>query len=108
MAGNTILNTTFVVHDSIEADFLRWLRDVYVPPAMASGAFESVRVARVLTRVEPDTSSIAVQFAALSPELCNRWHEGEASALHADLHSRWADRLLHFTTFMEAINLDSI
>ena len=106
--SKTILNTTFVVHDTVSPDFLCWLRDVYVPAAQASGVFTDVRVARVLTRVEPDTSSIAVQFMADSAQRIADWHECEASKLHADLHARWADRLLHFTTFMETIDLDKI
>ncbi len=100
-----IINTTFVVHNSIENEFLEWLKNVYLKSAEASGAFASHCVARVLTRIEPDTESIAVQFRTTHKERAEQWHDDTAALLRDDLHSRFADRLMFFSTPMEVIDL---
>ena len=63
-----LLNTTFVLHTSVEAGFITWVREVYLPAAAEAGVFGVSRVAKVLTQVEPDTVSIAVQLEATSIE----------------------------------------
>ena len=44
-----IINTTFVVHTSIETEFMDWLSGTLLPAAEASGCFATPTVARVLT-----------------------------------------------------------
>lgn len=100
-----ILNTTFVVHAPLEADFLKWVEEVYLPAAQGAGVFGTPTVARVLTQIEPDTLSIAVQLPAESLEEAQRWHDGSAALLRDDLRARWGERTMHFTTPMEVIPL---
>ena len=98
-----ILNTTFVIHAPLETEFLQWVRRVYLPSAQAAGVFGAPTVARVLTRIEPDTESIAVQLPAGSRDEAARRHVATAALLRDDLHARWGDRMMFFTTFMEVI-----
>ncbi|MFG6397758.1 MAG: DUF4286 family protein [Muribaculaceae bacterium] len=98
-----LLNTTFVLHTSVEAGFITWVREVYLPAAAEAGVFGVSRVAKVLTQVEPDTVSIAVQLEATSIEEASRWHDNTAALLRDDLHARWGDRLMFFTTYMEVL-----
>lgn len=100
-----LLNTTFVVHTSIESDFLQWVRTVYFPSAKASGVFGQPTIARVLTRLEPDTESIAIQMAANDKDAAERWHDETAALLKDDLSARWPNLALHFTTYMELLDL---
>ena len=60
-------------------------------------------MARVLTRIEPDTESIAVQLPADNQNDASRWHDETAALLRDDLHARWGERMMFFTTFMEVI-----
>lgn len=100
-----ILNTTFVVHAPLEAEFLGWVAGVYLPAAKASGVFGEPTVVRVLTQIEPDTLSIAVQLPSESLEEAERWHDTTAALLRDDLRARWGERTMHFTTPMEVIAL---
>ena len=102
---SVLLNTTFVVHTSIEPDFLNWVRTVYIPSVKASGIFSEPRVARVLTRIEPDTDSIAVQMVAADYTAAEKWHDETAALLKDDLMARWNNLAMHFTTYMEIIEL---
>ena len=102
-AKETILNTTFVVHTSVEPAFLTWLREVYIPSIHAAGIFTRPTAARVLTRIEPDTDSIAVQATTSQRAEAEKWHNETAALLRDDLTARWPQRVMHFTTFMEII-----
>lgn len=99
----TILNTTFVVHTSVEPAFLTWLREVYIPSIHAAGIFTRPVAARVLTRIEPDTDSIAVQATTSQRPEAEKWHNETAALLRDGLTARWPQRVMHFTTFMEII-----
>ena len=101
----TILNTTFVVHTSIEPDFLHWVRTVYIPSVKASEIFGEPTIARVLTRLVPETESIAVQMTAEDKDAAERWHDETAALLKDDLSARWPNLALHFTTYMEVLDL---
>lgn len=98
-----LLNTTFIIHDSISSEFLHWVKAVYLPAAAESRLFGTPTVARVLTRVEPDTESIAVQLPATELADAQRWHDETAALLRDDLHARWGERLMFFTTYMEIV-----
>ena len=98
-----ILNTTFVIHAPLETEFIKWVDEVYLPSAHAAGVFGKPTVARVLTRIEPETESIAVQLPADDQKRAEHWHDETASLLRDDLHARWGDRMMFFTTLMEVI-----
>lgn len=100
-----ILNTTFVVHTSIEQDFLHWVRTVYIPSVKTAGIFGEPRVARVLTRIEPDTESIAIQMVASDHAAAEKWHDETAALLKDDLCTEWRNLTMHFTTYMEILDL---
>jgi len=99
-----IINTTFVVHLSIEAEVLQWLSSQFLPEAGRSGAFGTPTVARVLTRIEPDTQSIAVQLPATDATMATAWYNTTAGKLQAELHRERGERLMFFTTCMETID----
>ena len=99
-----LLNTTFVLHRSVEADFIDWLKKIYLVSAAEARIFGGPVVARVLTRIEPDTESIAVQLPASDIRQAERWHDETAAILRDDLHARWGDRLMFFTTYMDVID----
>ena len=99
----TLLNTTFVVHTSVEDAFIAWLRTVYIPSIKAAGIFSKPLMARVLTRVEPDTDSIAVQAVASGKEAAEKWHDETAALLRDDITARWPQLVMYFTTYMEVL-----
>lgn len=102
---SVILNTTFVVHSSVKTVFLGWLESVYLPAVKAPGVFGEPTVARVMTQIEPDTESIAVQMRAAGLAEAERWHDETAALLKDDLIARWPERVMHFTTYMEVLDL---
>ncbi len=98
-----ILNTTFSVHKSIRSEFNLWIRKVYIPAATATGILSNPQLARVIGTDDPDSSSYAMQFKAQSLREAVRWHDETAVLLRDDMHARFGERVLFFTTYLEVI-----
>lgn len=98
-----LLNTTFIVHRLAADGFTAWARSVYMPAARESKLFETVRLVRILTEVDPDTINYAVQMEAASLDEAQRWHDETATILKDDIAARMGDKVLSFTTFMEVM-----
>lgn len=100
----TLLNTTFHVHTSVNDLFLEWVKTVYIPTAMNSGHFSNPLFTRIMTQVDPEATSYAVQLQALSHKDAETWHDSEAAQLKESLAKRVGELVLHFSTYMEIIN----
>ena len=100
-----IFNTTFHVYELIVDSFKEWVIGRYIPNALAVKGITSPEFARIMIEVQEGYASFAVQFKADSPNTAVGWHDGEAAELRAELTSRFGDRVLFFTTYMESLPL---
>lgn len=98
-----ILNTTFFSEEAIADDVRQWIAGVYIPAATKAGIFSQVETARVIDPVEPGVRNMAVRCAGTDLEAMRRWHDSTASLVKDDLASRWGQRVLWFTTYLEPI-----
>lgn len=101
--NDTILNTTFIVADTLMDQFLAWARQTYLPALRETPAFADPTMAKVLAQVEPGATSVAIQARARSLEEATRWHDETASLLKDDLLARFKGQVLFFTTYMEVL-----
>ena len=99
-----ILNTTFVVERAIYDAFVGWLKELYVPAALATGLFSSSRLAQILSNDEPGVISIACELQGESLSECVRWHDETALLLRNDMAARWGEKAMFFTTYLKKID----
>lgn len=100
----TLLNTTFHVHKSVDALFIKWVKEIYLPVAMDSGLFKNPLFTRIMTQVDPEATSYAVQLQASSHRDAEAWHDSTAAQLKDALAREVGERVLHFTTYMEIMS----
>lgn len=98
-----LLNTTFLVHKSIEREFIDWVHNTYIPTAVETGIFSDPLLSKVMIETDPEGTSYAVQMRAESHNMASQWHDNEAATLKNSLVKSWGEKVLHFTTFMEVI-----
>lgn len=96
-----IVNTTFYVDETLEERFLSWIRRSYAPACPLT----DLSVARILINVEEGMSAFAVRMHAQDINEATAWTEGEAPLLLAPVTAEFGERLLHFITLMESIDL---
>lgn len=99
----TLLNTTFHVHKSVDALFIKWVKEIYLPIANESGLSNPL-FTRIMTQVDPEATSYAVQLQASSHNEAEKWHDTSAAKLKDALSREVGERVLHFTTYMEIID----
>lgn len=100
----TILNTTFFAEEQLAGELSCWLCDVYAKAIADAGIFDGpAETARVVEPAEPGTVSFACRARCGSVEAARRWHGTTAALLRDDLHTRWGERVVWFTTYMEEI-----
>lgn len=99
-----ILNTTFVIERSLFEEFVKWLKEVYVPAAMATGLFKKSRISQVVSNDDPRAVSIACELTCESLSEGVRWHDSTATLLRDDMTARWGEKALFFTTYLKQID----
>lgn len=100
----TLLNTTFHVHKSVDALFVKWIKEIYLPLANESGLFSNPLFTRIMMQVDPEATSYAVQLQAHSLNEAEAWHDDTAAKLKDAIAREVGERVLHFTTYMEIID----
>ena len=99
-----ILNTTYYIHESIDADFRKWVSEIYFPSAINIGGLERPMLAKILTDTQEGMSGYAVQLSADNKEIAELWHDNHAADLRGELSKLFGDKVLFFNTYMETIN----
>ncbi|MDE6581664.1 MAG: DUF4286 family protein [Duncaniella sp.] len=109
MAKKLVLNTSFHVDKSVEAEFLRWLADEFVAMLKeAACEFKVEAVSKLLMTVEEGLASYAVRVAAPGMSLddaVTRWETYLSGERLGAMRQHLGNRMLFFTTPMEDIDL---
>ncbi|MDE6416121.1 MAG: DUF4286 family protein [Duncaniella sp.] len=109
MAKKLVLNTSFHVDKSVEAEFLRWLADEFVARLKeAACEFKVEAVSKLLMTVEEGLASYAVRVAAPGMSLDDavaRWETYLSGERLGSMRQHLGNRMLFFTTPMEDIDL---
>ena len=95
-----IFNTTYHVDDELEASFIAWLKENYIPMALRS----EPQLCRVMTTGEEDGSSLSLQFHVQDTEALSLWYKEMGVELTEALVSRFGDRVVGFNTLLEVID----
>lgn len=87
----------------IAGEFLVWVRETYIPAALASGHCSSPALTRILTEIEPGTTSFALHLHAADLDSAARWHDSDGAVLRDRLQQRFGQRIVFFSTYMEEV-----
>ncbi len=98
-----ILNTSFHITQNVRDQFIKWVKETYIPKALETGILSSPVFTKILTEIEPGTESYAIHFKTENIEKATEWHDTQAAELKADIHNKTNRQVLFFTTFMEEI-----
>lgn len=99
-----VYNTTFHVDKAAIEEGLSYLRQVYMPKAIASGFLRNPYLRRVMMTDDAEGESFCVQFHVKNVETLNYWLENEGRALHQALSERFGQRMIGFSTLLEELD----
>ena len=100
-----ILNTTFYIKPGLRDGFLNWMRK-YVKALPAEIAHELDEVELPLTESETgDTLAFALRLSCNHRNILADWHDSTGAELRDTLGRMYGQDTLHFSTFMQKIQL---
>lgn len=97
-----IYNVTINVDDSIQNEFLQWIK-IHIKDVLATGKFISARLVQVLVEEEMGGTTYAVQYTAKSKEILDQYYKDDAPKLRQDSLKKFADKMLAFRTELKVI-----
>lgn len=99
-----LINTTFVIDQSLINLFNNWVSQQYLAKANESGLFTDHILSRILTETEPGTIAYALQLRSSDPKQAAEWHDGKGAELRNIQAKQWGEKFLFFSTFMEIVH----
>ncbi|HCO67438.1 MAG TPA: DUF4286 domain-containing protein [Dysgonomonas sp.] len=100
-----IFNTTFHIDDSVHDEYLAYLKDTYIPAALAGNLLEQPSLARIESRHEENGVSYALQFKTENIDVLNRWAAETGSSIQQNLADKFGNKVSGFSTLLEEIPL---
>lgn len=98
-----LYNVTIGIDKSSEKEWLDYMRNTYIPDAMATGMFTQARIYRILHDNEDDTTSYSVQYVSPSIEMVQQYLEVHGPRIIEAHRSRFRDKHVAFMTLLEEV-----
>jgi hypothetical protein len=97
-------NVTVIIDDSIIDEWKSWMIDHHIPEVMATGAFESYQLTKVITEGSEGGTTFAIQYLSPNREEYERYQMQHAPKLQAEHKARYNGKFGAFRTLMEVIS----
>lgn len=97
-----IYSVTINIEDSVELDWLEWMKKEHIPQVLDTGLFTDHRIFKVLTRQEDETGqTYNIQYECKSVNDFEEYQEKHAMALQKEHSERYEGKFFAFRTILE-------
>ncbi|MDH6306097.1 hypothetical protein M2459_002759 [Parabacteroides sp. PF5-5] len=100
-----VYNTTFHIDSAILEESVAYLKNIYIPEAVASGFLQQPCLRRIMHTPEGEGESYSVQFHVKNMDTLEYWLEKEGHGMHQKLTSRFGNKIAGFTTLLEELDI---
>lgn len=99
-----LYNVTVNVEQSIEEEWLEWMKSEHVLDVLNTGMFQNAKIFRLLDVEQSEgTATYAVQYFADSMEYFDLYQKKYAPALKAEVDQKFGGQAVSFRTLMEEV-----
>ncbi len=98
-----LYNVTLILDEAVEDEWLAWMKGVQIPGIMATDAFISNRILKVLDSPNEGVT-YCIQFIAESKDLFNQYQSRVENSFNVALANKFANRYVSFNTLMEFVD----
>ncbi|MFS4418424.1 DUF4286 family protein [Maribacter sp. 2307ULW6-5] len=99
-----IYNVTTNIEETVQAQWVQWMKDTHIPQVLATGKFLWAKMTRVLVAEEMGGVTYSVQFALANRTLLQRYYEEDAPRLREDAQRLFAGKFVAFRTELEVVH----
>ncbi|MBD1395486.1 DUF4286 family protein [Mucilaginibacter glaciei] len=98
-----VYNDTFILEDTVEQEWLEWMKTVHIPAIMATGHFSSYRILNIIDSPN-DGVTYCIQYNADNQEAFNLYYTHHLFGFQQLHQERFADRFVMFNTLMKTVD----
>lgn len=99
-----LYNVTVNVEQSVENEWLHWMRTEHILDVINTGLFQNAKIFRLLNvEQSAGTTTYAVQYFANSITDYEKYEQDYASSLRQEQSERFGSRTVSFRTLMEEV-----
>lgn len=98
-----LYNVTIGIDRSVEQQWLQWMKERYIPIALATRLFQESRMFKVLDGEDEPTVSYSIQFFANTINDVSEFLEKYDRLLGQELMQNFKDRHVAFRTLLEEV-----
>ncbi len=98
-----LYNVTVGIDETIEMEWLKWMKESHIPAVMETGFFNSYKIFKVLGDQEEVGNSYSIQYFAPTIEHLNLYLTEKAPALMKQHHDKYKDKHVAFRTVLQEV-----
>jgi len=99
-----IYNVTVNIDEAVHQQWLKWMREIYIPEMLKTKLFTNARVLRVMVDEEMGGITFSVQYYAKDKKSLERYYSEHSEAFRIKERQRFADGLVSFATELEVLS----
>lgn len=98
-----IYNVTINIDESIEKEWLHWMRKTHIPEVLNTGKFISCRLSKLTSHKEDGSENYSAQYTCRSQKDLDDYQNNFAKELQQKSLAIFADKMLAFRTELDVI-----
>ncbi len=99
-----LYNITFNIEPEIRDEWLRWIREEYIPFVMETGLFSGHKLFRLLNETENEGFTYSLQFFTDSLDKADRYLEQYARKITRKHNETFRYKHVSFMTLLESVD----
>lgn len=99
-----IYNVTTNIDESVQEDWLHWMRDIHIPEMLATGKFSKALMTRVIIEEEMGGHTFSIQYTTDSKETLDHYYAEDAERLRSRGMERFGGKFVAFRTELAVVS----
>lgn len=99
-----VYNETFIIDDTLEQEWLQWIKNNHIPAVLGTGAFDSYKLLFIMDSPNEGVT-YCLQFHTDTVERYSDFHYKHMDAIHSKHNAQFEERFALFHTLMEEVEL---
>lgn len=99
-----IYNVTVNIEESVQEEWVRWMREVHIPEMLATGKFVKALMTRVMVEEEMGGLTFSIQYTADSRETLDNYYKEDSERLHGRAAARFGGKFVTFITELAIVS----
>ena len=99
-----IYNITVNIEESVENEWLIWMKQIHIPKMMKTGIFTDSKMSKVLVEEQMGGITYSIQYSCLNNEKLTDYQTRYAPKLEEEHAAKYDGKFVAFKTLLEVVS----